>query len=101
MRDGMQRTAIEDLVVEMSIGIRDWERAEGTKQRVAFEVAVYRETFGDERTIEDCYDYSALRRFLVGRVDRQTRDYCPRGGTGGSVCGRPRSLPPGRAGRGG
>ena len=63
MRDGLQRTAIEDLVLDMSIGIRDWEREQ--TQRVAFDVAVYRAEFGHETDIADCYDYSALRRFLI------------------------------------
>lgn len=63
MRDGLQRTAIEDLIIEMSIGIRDWERRK--TQRVAFDVAVYRAEFGHETDITDCYDYSALRRFLI------------------------------------
>lgn len=67
MRDGLQRTAIEDLVIEMSIGIRDWERQE--TQRVAFDVAVYREEYGHEADIADCYDYSALRRFLIAYRD--------------------------------
>lgn len=70
MRTGLHRTAIDGLVVEMSVGIRDWERAEGKTQRVALDVAVYRETFGAERTVDDCYDYSALHRFLSGFAAR-------------------------------
>lgn len=67
---GRQRIAIENLVVEARIGIADWERVPGKRQRVAFDVAVYRDAFGHERSIEDCYDYSALQSFLAGFAGR-------------------------------
>ena len=70
MRQGLQRTAIEGLVVEMHVGIRDWERDPAKTQRVALDVAVYRAEFGQERDIADCYDYSALHRFLSGFAER-------------------------------
>lgn len=70
MRDGLQRIAIEGLVIEMPIGVADWERVPGKTQRVAFDVAVYRAAFGRERTLADCYDYAALQSFLAGYADR-------------------------------
>ncbi len=67
---GRQRVAIEGLVVEAAIGIADWERTPGKRQRLAFDVAVYRDEFGRETSIADCFDYSALQAFLAGYADR-------------------------------
>jgi dihydroneopterin aldolase len=63
---GRQRIAIEGLTVEAEIGIADWEVVPGKRQRLTFDVAVYRDAFGQETSIADCYDYSALQAFLVG-----------------------------------
>ena len=62
---GRQRIAIEGLTVEASIGIADWEVMPGKRQRLTFDVAVYRDVFGHEVSIADCYDYSALQAFLM------------------------------------
>ena len=70
MREGLQRVAIEGLTVEMSVGIADWERVPGKKQRVTFDVAVYRALFGQEATIADCYDYAGLQAYLAAFAGR-------------------------------
>jgi 7,8-dihydroneopterin aldolase/epimerase/oxygenase len=71
---GRQRIAIEDLTVEARIGIADWERAAGKRQRLTFNVAVYRDAFGHEQTIDDCFDYVALQTFLTGFAGRPHMD---------------------------
>ena len=63
---GMQRIALSGLVVEAAVGIADWERVPGKRQRLRFDVAAYRAAFGQEATIADCFDYSALHAFLIG-----------------------------------
>lgn len=83
--EGRQRIAIEALEIDAAIGIADWEQLR--RQRLRFDVAVYREQFGTEQSIEDCYDYSALQAFLVSFKDRaqiglletilaEVMDYC-------------------------
>lgn len=67
---GRQRVAVEALTVLASIGISDWERTPGKRQRLQFDVAVYRDAFGAETDIADCYNYSGLQRFLVGFGER-------------------------------
>jgi len=63
---GMQRIALLGLVVEAAVGIADWERVPGKRQRLRFDVAAYRADFGREETIADCFDYAALHAFLTG-----------------------------------
>lgn len=63
---GLQRIALSGLVVEAAVGIADWERVPGKRQRLYFDVAAYRADFGREETIADCFDYSALHAFLLG-----------------------------------
>jgi len=72
--EGRQRIAIEGLVVEAAIGVSDWERVPGKRQRLAFDVAVYRDDFGQEKVLGDCFNYSRLQRFLKGFGDRQHID---------------------------
>ena len=54
---------------QAAIGLLDWEKQE--KQRLRIDVAVYRDNFGQEVALEDCYDYSALQAFLAGFADRE------------------------------
>ena len=70
----LQRIAIEGLVVEASIGIAAWEKVPGKRQRLAFDVAVYRKDWGRETSIGDCYDYSKLQAFLAGYGAREHID---------------------------
>ena len=67
---GRQRIAIEGLTIEAQIGIADWERTPGKRQRLRFDVAVYRDAFGQEQTIADCYNYADLQAFLAGFAAR-------------------------------
>ena len=67
--EGRQRIAIQGLEIQAAIGLLDWEKQE--KQRLRIDVAVYRDNFGRESTLEDCYDYSALQAFLAGFADRE------------------------------
>lgn len=66
--EGRQRIAIEALEIDAAIGIADWEQL--SKQCLRFDVAVYRDAFGAEQSIADCYDYSALQAYLVSFKDR-------------------------------
>ena len=52
--EGRQRIAIQGLEIQAAIGLLDWEKQE--KQRLRIDVAVYRDNFGQESTLEDCYD---------------------------------------------
>jgi|GEM_PF-1019636 len=74
MHSGRQRIAVENLIVEAQVGIADWERTPGKRQRLAFDVAVYRDGFGQEQRIEDCFDYAGLQAFLVGFESRDHID---------------------------
>ena len=67
--EGRQRIAIQGLEIQAAIGLLDWEKQE--KQRLRIDVAVYRDTFGQESVLEDCFDYSALQAFLVGYANRE------------------------------
>ena len=67
--EGRQRIAIQGLEIQAAIGLLDWEKQE--KQRLRIDVAVYRDNFGREVALEDCYDYSALQAFLAGFADRE------------------------------
>ena len=67
--EGRQRIAIQGLEIQAAIGLLDWEKQE--KQRLRIDVAVYRDNFGQESTLEDCYDYSALQAFLTSFADRE------------------------------
>ena len=71
---GRQRIAVEGLVIQASIGISPWEQVPGKRQRLQFDVAVYRDAFGQESDIADCYNYSALQRFLAAYADREHID---------------------------
>lgn len=67
--EGRQRIAIQGLEIQAAIGLLDWEKQE--KQRLRIDVAVYRDDFGREATLGDCYDYSALQAFLTSYSDRE------------------------------
>lgn len=71
---GRQCIAVSDLVVEAAVGISDWERVPGKRQRLKFDVAVYRDDFGREADIADCFNYSSLQRFLAGFGERAHMD---------------------------
>ena len=72
--EGRQRIAVEGLVIQASIGISPWEQVPGKRQRLQFDVAVYRDEFGHETDIADCFNYSALQRFLVAFGERDHID---------------------------
>jgi dihydroneopterin aldolase len=66
--EGRQRIAIEGLEIEAAIGLLDWEKQQ--KQRLRIDAAVYRDDFGAETSLTDCYDYSALQAFLAAYAER-------------------------------
>lgn len=66
--EGRQRIAIQGLEIEAAIGLLDWEKQQ--KQRLRIDAAVYRDEFGAETSLTDCYDYSALQAFLAAFADR-------------------------------
>jgi 7,8-dihydroneopterin aldolase/epimerase/oxygenase len=57
--------ALTGLVLELHLGIRDWERAPGRRQRVQVDVECYRSLGPPPATIDDCIDYSRLYRYLT------------------------------------
>ena len=66
----LQRIAIEGLIVEAAIGVADWEKTGGKRQRLRFDVAVYRSNWGRETSLDECYDYSKLQAFLASYDER-------------------------------
>ncbi len=62
-----QRVGLKDLVVEMHIGIADWERHPDKKQRVIVSVDLYTHQSGHTGTdISDCIDYNRIHDFVTG-----------------------------------
>ena len=63
---GYQRAGLREVVVEMHIGIADWERRPECKQRVVVNVDMYRvlpET--PARSIDDCINYDPIHEHIV------------------------------------
>ena len=57
--------ALNGLVLQLHIGIRDWERAPDRRQRVQVDVECYRKLRAPPAGIEECMDYSRLHRYLT------------------------------------
>ena len=73
-RFGRQRTALKNLIIEVAVGIADWELVPGKRQRLRLDAAVYRETFGRETDIADCFNYAEFQAFLVAFEAREHID---------------------------
>lgn len=58
--------SLSGLVLQLHIGIRDWERAPDRRQRVQVDVECYRTLQPPPAAIGDCMDYSRLHRYLTG-----------------------------------
>lgn len=57
--------ALTGLVLQLHIGIRDWERHPDRRQRVRVEVECYRPLGEPPQRVEDCIDYSRLYRYVT------------------------------------
>lgn len=63
---GYQRVGLRDLVVEMHVGIADWERQPDCTQRVVVNVDMYRALPDTPaRSIEDCINYDPVHEHIV------------------------------------
>jgi FolB domain-containing protein len=61
----LECVSLNGLVLQLHIGIRDWERAPDRKQRVQVDVECYRPLSPRPESIADCMDYSRLYRYLT------------------------------------
>jgi 7,8-dihydroneopterin aldolase/epimerase/oxygenase len=63
---GYERVALEDLAVELQVGIDQWERLPGKTQRllVTVEMFRHRDAFAGS-SIADCLDYDRVYRHLA------------------------------------
>jgi len=63
-----ERVALEDLAVELAVGIDPWERAPGKTQRllVTVEMFRHRSAFTGSQ-IADCLDYDRVHRHVAAR----------------------------------
>jgi 7,8-dihydroneopterin aldolase/epimerase/oxygenase len=59
--------ALEDVALEMPVGLKDWERTPGKAQRLLVSVELFRHrgALPDPR-LADCLDYGRLARHLLG-----------------------------------
>ena len=57
--------SLNGLMLQLHIGIRDWERAPDRRQRVQVDVECYRPLSPAPESIAQCMDYSRLYRYLT------------------------------------
>ena len=57
--------SLNGLMLQLHIGIRDWERAPDRRQRVQGDVECYRPLSPAPESIAQCMDYSRLYRYLT------------------------------------
>ena len=63
-----ERVALEDLAVELQVGVNDWERTPGKAQRLLISVEMFRhrgEFTGS--SLADCVDYGRVYRHVIER----------------------------------
>ena len=63
-----ERVALEDLAVELQVGVNDWERTPGKAQRLLISVEMFRhrgEFTGS--SLADCVDYGRVYRRVIER----------------------------------
>jgi dihydroneopterin aldolase len=63
-----ERVALEDLAVELRVGVSDWERAPGKAQRLLITVEMFRHrgAFAGS-SLADCIDYGRVYRHVTER----------------------------------
>jgi 7,8-dihydroneopterin aldolase/epimerase/oxygenase len=63
-----ERVALEDLAVELQVGVEPWERAPGKAQRLLVSVEMFRHrgTFTGTSVV-DCVDYDRVYRHIAAR----------------------------------
>jgi dihydroneopterin aldolase len=63
-----ERVALEELAVEVQVGVSDWERTPGKTQRLLITVEMFRHrgAFAGS-SLADCIDYSRVYRHVVER----------------------------------
>jgi dihydroneopterin aldolase len=63
-----ERVALEDLAVELRVGVSDWERTPGKAQRLVITVEMFRHrgAFAGG-SLADCIDYGRMYRHVIDR----------------------------------
>lgn len=62
-----ERVALEDIAVEVQVGIEEWERVAGKAQRLLVTVEMFRHRDAFTGTsVADCVDYDRVYRHLAG-----------------------------------
>ena len=63
-----ERVALEDLAVELPVGVSDWERTPGKAQRLLITVEMFRHrgAFAGS-SLADCIDYGRVYRYVTER----------------------------------
>ena len=60
------RVALRDITIEMSVGIADWERTPGFKQRVIINVELFTHSDGHRGGgISSCINYDPIHEYIV------------------------------------
>ena len=63
-----ERVALEDLAVELQVGVSDWERTPGKAQRLLITVEMFRHRGAfTGSSLADCLDYGRVYRHVIGR----------------------------------
>jgi dihydroneopterin aldolase len=63
-----ERVALEDLTVELQVGVSEWERTPGKAQRLLVTVEMFRHRAAFAGSaLADCIDYDRVYRHLAGR----------------------------------
>ena len=60
MKKRWQRVLLKDIVIEAHVGITDWERTPGKRQRLLVDVDMRRPEWGVAKTVDDCIDYDRV-----------------------------------------
>jgi 7,8-dihydroneopterin aldolase/epimerase/oxygenase len=62
-----ERVALEDVVVEVPVGLKDWEKVPGKAQRLLVTVELFRHRGAlGAPTLAECLDYGRVARHLLG-----------------------------------
>jgi 7,8-dihydroneopterin aldolase/epimerase/oxygenase len=67
-RASYERVALEDLAVELRVGVSDWERTPGKAQRLLVTVEMFRHRGAfTGSSLADCIDYGRVYRHVIER----------------------------------
>jgi 7,8-dihydroneopterin aldolase/epimerase/oxygenase len=67
-RASYERVALEDLAVEIQVGVSDWERTPGKAQRLLITIEMFRHRGAfSGRSLADCIDYGRVYRHVTER----------------------------------